>query len=296
MRLLLSAFLASFILIFSPLGAQTIETDILLFDVISGDKGRELTNMTKVTDRPGYDNQPFFTADGNYILFSSDRDTGQTEIYRYEIATGNTTRLTFSDESEYSPTVSPDGKYLTFVRLERDSTQRLWRSKLDGTKAKPLMADVEDVGYYCWINRKEVAVWTVTDTMLSIVKIKDQLLRPIEKGAGRSFVLDSKLTKMDYLKLNPRTQEHMVMQYTFITGVKDSLVTTWKETQDITSHADGEILIGHHGALYAFLPDSDTEWQHWANLSSHRVTKFYRLATSPDGKKIAVVTYEGAKP
>ena len=44
-------------------------------------------------------------------------------------------RVTNTPESEYSPTVTPDGAHISVIRVEADGTQRLWRFTLDGRDA-----------------------------------------------------------------------------------------------------------------------------------------------------------------
>ncbi|WP_210489308.1 TolB family protein [Rufibacter aurantiacus] len=65
---------------------------------------------TNITQRPGYDNQPSFTPDGKSILFTSQRDGQQTDIFQYTLAGKKTVQLTNTPEAEYSPLVTPDGK------------------------------------------------------------------------------------------------------------------------------------------------------------------------------------------
>jgi len=288
-------FLAFLVLPLTLIG-QVPSTDIYLFDVVPSDGHYSVRNMVKVTDREGYDNQPFFHPDGKGLLFTSIRDTNQTDIYYYDFATKRTSQITRTHESEYSPMISPDGKLLTVVRVELDSTQRIWRMKPDGTKAKPLMESVKDVGYYCWLNKKTLAVWTVRDTTLSIVTIKDQVLKPVAKGAGRSFHLSPSGTKLVYLKLDHETDEHRMMLHNFVSGTTDTLIVTFAGEQDIAFHRDGELLMGHQGVIYSMLPGQDTEWHEWADLNNHGAGNFYRLALSADGKKLAVVAYHGSKP
>src|SRR4051794_23138218 len=91
-----------------------------------------VSHASNITASPGYDNQPSFTPDGAAILFTSNRGGSQTDIYRYEIASGATTRVTNTPESEYSPTVTPDGAHVSVVRVESDGTQRLWRFTIAG--------------------------------------------------------------------------------------------------------------------------------------------------------------------
>src|SRR5436305_11454904 len=59
-----------------------------------------VARASNVTASPGYDNQPFFTPDGAAMLFTSNRGGTQTDIYRYEIASGATTRVTDTPEAE----------------------------------------------------------------------------------------------------------------------------------------------------------------------------------------------------
>lgn len=280
----------------TPLLAQFPETDIYMFDVVQVGERVELTNLVKVTDRKGYDNQPYFTPDSKSVLYTSVRDSDQADIFRYDLASGATTRITATHESEYSPMISPNGKSITVVRVELDSTQRIWRMKLDGSKPKVLMPDVRDVGYYCWLNKKLMAVWTVSDTTLSIVKVKDQVLRPLGKKAGRSFHLSPNLSKIAYIQKNDKARIHAVMQYNFISGAIDTLVNTFEGAEDIVFNPSGEVMIGFEGNLYSFLPDIDTDWQLWSSTIDHGVLKFYRLAMSSDGSKLAVVVYEGNQP
>jgi dipeptidyl aminopeptidase/acylaminoacyl peptidase len=117
--------------------------------------------LVDVSNSPGYDNQPSFTSDGKSILFSSNRDGMQTDIYRYDIDTRALTQLTHTPESEYSPLVTPDGKTFSVVRVEADGTQRLWRFDLDGTNPRLVLSDVKPVGYHTWIDATHVALFVL---------------------------------------------------------------------------------------------------------------------------------------
>src|SRR5438045_9070128 len=80
----------------------------------------------KITDFVGYNNQPFFMPDGHGILYTSIRNK-QADIYRYDLRDEGTTQVTNTPESEYSPTLMPDRKNISVVRVEADGkTQRLW--------------------------------------------------------------------------------------------------------------------------------------------------------------------------
>jgi hypothetical protein len=91
-----------------------------------------LGKPVNITNRDGYDNQPSFLPDGNGLLFTSIRENNQADIYRYELATQKTERVINTSESEYSPTVTPDQKFFSTIRVEADRTQRLWKFPLQG--------------------------------------------------------------------------------------------------------------------------------------------------------------------
>jgi Tol biopolymer transport system component len=124
-------YLFSFLLLCTTLRAQMPDTDIWLFDLEQKGDSFILSKGMNITDRPGYDNQPSFSPDGKFIYYTSYRD-GQADIYRYELASNIVKPFCQTPESEYSPTVTPDGKFVSVVRVEKDSAQRLWKFPVAG--------------------------------------------------------------------------------------------------------------------------------------------------------------------
>jgi Tol biopolymer transport system component len=107
-------------------------TDIYLFNFKIDQNQFTLSNARNITNSPGYDNQPYFLPDGKSLLYSSDDGFGQTDIYRYNIQGQSERRLTFTPNNEYSPTITPDGKYFSCIILERNGNQFLWKYPLNG--------------------------------------------------------------------------------------------------------------------------------------------------------------------
>ena len=115
-----------------------------------------------ITARAGYDNQPAFTTDGSSVFFTSVREDGQADIYRYEIATKRTARVTTTaPESEYSATQIDGGRAISVIRVERDSTQRLWRIPLDGSASSVILDRVKPVGYHAWADDRTLALFVL---------------------------------------------------------------------------------------------------------------------------------------
>jgi len=72
------------------------------------------SNVRRITHSQAIDTEPFFSADGQFIYFTSDR-SGGPQIYRMPAAGGDPQRLTFEGSYNVSPRVSPDGKLLAYV-------------------------------------------------------------------------------------------------------------------------------------------------------------------------------------
>ena len=92
--------------VLTPVAAQIPSTDIFVMDVVSNGKQDGVTNVRRLTDREGYDNQPKFLPDGKAIVYSSWRENG-TDIYRLSLADGSSAVIAASPEGEYSPTPIP---------------------------------------------------------------------------------------------------------------------------------------------------------------------------------------------
>lgn len=77
---------------------------------------REGKNLQRITQDPARDIHPYFSPDGKYILFNSDRGNGSLDIYRYEIKTGETLRVTNTPDDETCARYSPDMKSMVYLK------------------------------------------------------------------------------------------------------------------------------------------------------------------------------------
>lgn len=136
--------------------------DLWLAELVHADGGAPyLGEGRNVTEREGYDNQPRFLPDGT-ILYT--RGVGErTDIWRYDPAEDIHTAVTETpDQSEYSPTPTPDGGFSAIV-VEPDSLQRLWRFALDGSDGAPLFPDIAPVGYHAWLDDTRIGMFVLGD-------------------------------------------------------------------------------------------------------------------------------------
>lgn len=133
-----------------------------------------------------YQNQPYFIPeeycdDGAkyHLLFTQIREDGSTDIFTD--CGGELVPLFESSTSEYSPTLSSDHEWVYFVRVEADSTQRLWRRRLrDGLEA-PVFPEIKGVGYYTQLTQDLFALFIVGEPhTLVLADVRSQLVRKID--------------------------------------------------------------------------------------------------------------------
>src|SRR5215510_14401161 len=160
-------------------------SDIFLVDVKTKKDALKFGVPKKITDVAGYNNQPFFMPDGG-ILYTSFRGK-QTDIYRYDSHSGATSQITNTPESEYSPTLMPDKKNISVVRVEADGTQRLWKFPLTGGGAPSLILEqIKPVGYHYWIDDQTLVLFILGGTG------KPNFLEIFDMSTGKSeFVTES---------------------------------------------------------------------------------------------------------
>lgn len=176
-----------FLLIFTKAIAQLPNTDIWLVDITSFEDGNILfSNPVNITNQIGYDNQPSFSPDGSSIFYTSMRDGKQTDICKYELKTKSTSQFTKTATSEYSPNVTPDGKNVSVVMVEPDSTQRLWKFSMNGGKPSVFVKEVDSIGYYCWFYGKRAAVYLLTEpASLQLISKDAPKPKHVDNNVGR---------------------------------------------------------------------------------------------------------------
>lgn len=263
-------------------------TDIFLFEVEDLDDWRPRPPVN-ITDRDGYDNQPRFLPDGSALLYASIRD-GQADIYRYDVASGETTRVTETGESEYSPTPLPSGDGFSTVRVEDDGTQRLWSFDLDGAAPMLLLPEIQPVGYHGWLDNHRLGLFVLgSPPTLQIADVERQTseivaseigrsIHPTPDGTGVTFV--HKASELDW----------RIERIELEGDGRRTLIATRPGSEDFVWTGRGEIVMGEGSAVYACCGgDSTPEWRRAADLSEHGIRAITRLAVSSDESRLAVV-------
>lgn len=269
--------------------AQPPATDIYLLTLNRQD-GRILpTEPVNITDRDGYDNQPAFLPDGSGLLYTSIRADGQADTYRYNLGEGSITRLTRTPESEYSPTPMAGGRFFSVVRVEADSTQRLWRFPLQGGEPNVLLEHIQPVGYHAWADSVTVALFVLGDPpTLQLADLRTGRAKKMADGIGRSLqkIPGSRAISFVHKVVE---KEWWVKRLDVDSGTVTALIQTLPGSEDHSWTPDGVLLMGKGSKLYQWDPPVDEGWREIADLASAGIQGTSRLAVSPKGDRIAVV-------
>ncbi|MFK7886116.1 MAG: hypothetical protein AB8G16_04550 [Gammaproteobacteria bacterium] len=273
----------------AAIAASVPSTDIVLVSldavVAQRDPGKALT----VTARRGYDNQPAFSLDGRHLYFSSIANGGQSDVYRFDIATKATRQITHTTESEYSPTPLADGGF-TCIQVAMDGTQRLWRYGQDGTPQRALRPDVTGVGYHAWLSAQELALFIVAEPMrLEIATATGNERTTIATDIGRSVLKtpDGDLSFVQGAQADKRT----LMQRDARTGALHARAALPGPGEDLVWLSDGSVLVANARTLYRLAPDAEV-WTEWVNLARSVAGDITRMAVDPTGRWLALVVSE----
>ena len=245
----------------------------------------ELENITN--RRNVYDNQPSFTPDSRSILYTASYGD-QTEIHRYYLASGRTTRITRTAESEYSPSSIPGDRALSVVRVEQDANQRLWRFTMEGMDQDLLLPNIAPAGYHEWANPETVLLFVLgSPPTLQTANVLTENSEVLAENIGRIL---KKIPNRDAWSFIQKTDQNEVWisSVTTESGQIEPLVRTLNEDGFHAWTSEG-VLLGSQGKeLYQWNPSLEDNWRKIADLS-YLSGPISRIAISPNSSTIAVV-------
>ncbi len=264
------------------------DTEIYLFDVVYQGKTIQLKNATNISNHAGYDNQPFFTPDDHSVLFASERDGKQTDIYEYFIANGNLKQITHTAFMEYSPMTSADNQSITFVRDGENPNQTIWKMDRQTGKSVWAIHSLEPVGYYAFGHSgDEVLFWSrygFNVTYLNLNKKTEFFV------SGHAIPSSPKLipNSHEFSFVHRQTNETVWIK-TFNPETKSiSPILPVNGTNfDYCWTPKGNLLRTEGTVLY--LGNIINGWAKIADFKHFKLHRITRLALSSDGKKLAVV-------
>jgi Tol biopolymer transport system component len=272
----------------APAAQAAPSTDVYLFRFGQGGRRGSVFN---ITNRRGYDNQPSWVSNDRLVYTMQQLD-GQTDIAHIDFLTSRAGVLFSTRESEYSPTLTPDGKALSVVRVELDSTQRLWRLPLQGGGPEVILPEVQPVGYFAWMDSTTLALFVLgSPNSLRIADTRTGTATAAATAIGRSLQRVPGKRRASFVQraagrwvlrtVGPTPGANGVFVVDSVAVLPDSAeYVVWKSERELYTAAGSRI-------FRLRLPD--VEWSVVADLADDGVRGISRLALSPDGLRLALV-------
>ena len=276
----------------TPTPAATPPASDIFIALLMNKKGAiTIGSPTKITDQIVYNNQPFFMPDGRVILYTSIR-TGQADIYRYDSRSTTTTQVTNTPESEYSPTLMPDGKSISVVRVEADGTQRLWKFPLAGGAPSLVLENIKPVGYHWWLDRNTLALFILGGAgkphTLQIADVRTGKAEVVAENPGRILRSIPRQDKLSFVH-KVSEQEWLIKSLDLKTRQISSLIKTLPGSEDYAWTPDGALLMAKDAKIFKWKPMQDKDWVEIADFSKAGLKSLTRIAVSPKGDLVALV-------
>lgn len=281
----------AFVLVSITVYGQT-GSEIYLLDVVLTKSKVTVSNAINVTNNPGYDNQPYFHTTKPLLYYASFNADGRSDIKVYNYQTGQSSALTTTQEREYSPTLTPDSKFVSCIIQRDNNAQDLGKYPVEGGEAITLI-DSLIVGYHAWVNEQQLILFVLGDSMTlqwyDLEKDKNYVL---DHDIGRALHRIPGQKAMSYVKKGA-DGKNMIMRLDIVSKRITPIVNTLPGREDLTWTGDGKILMSDGEKLFYYDTKLKDGWKEAAmNLGGIKLPGISRLAISKDGKKLAVVVTE----
>ncbi len=279
-------------------GAAQTGTDIWVVPLIGSGESQRLGEPVPVTTRPGYDNQPSYSLDGRTLYYTASVGA-QTDIWQVGVdaagrPVGDPSAFTSTPESEYSAAEIPERARIAVIRVEADSTQRLWSFDLNGGDPELELADVAPVGYHAWSTGTRVGLFVLGNPARFVIAdapegnrrtAAERIGRSLHRVPGHIAVGLGDPMLSFTVQLGDGT--HVVSTY-HPDGLDTSgLVALPEGTQDYAWLPDRSIVAGDGSTLARW-----TESDGWVELGTLPLGAITRIAAHPNGRALAIVVAE----
>jgi hypothetical protein len=265
-------------------------SEIYLFDLkIKKDK-LTISNGKNITNHTGYDNQPFFHPDQSLIYYSQADTSGRTDILVFDYSKNATRKITETSEREFSPTLTPDGKFLSCIIQRDDGVQDLAKYPVGGGTPTVLINNLK-VGYHAWVDETDLILFVLgephTLRWYSLSSKKDTI---ITGNIGRSLHTIPKSTDMSFVDKSPDTW--VINRLDTKTRKASNITAALPGREDLSWTPDGKIIMSDGEKLYYFNPGSSEGWKEVEGMSTFNLKGVTRLSVNKKGNKIAIVASE----
>jgi Tol biopolymer transport system component len=266
-------------------------SEIVLFDMQSNRGVITLANGKNITNHKGYDNQPSFHATEPIIYYASFNEDNRSDIKQFDFKANETKSVTTTLEREYSPMLTPDGKFISCIIQRDNKAQDL--GKYPATGGEPIaLIDNLVVGYHAWVDNDRVLLFALGESQtLHLYNVKTKEDKILADAIGRSLHKMPTKNFMSFVKKNSET-DWVIMQLNTETLEIKKLISTLPTKEDLCWLPDGRIIMSDGVKLFSIDPKKESEWKEIRITGTYSLGGITRLAANAKSTKLAIVVAE----
>ena len=269
-------------------------SEIFLFDMRIANGQVVLSNGANITNHKGYDNQPFFHSSQPLIYFTSFNDSGRSDIKFYNYQKNKVSNLTNTQEREYSPTVTPDGKFISCIIQRDNGAQDLGKYPMKGGQPEVLINDLK-VGYHAWVDKEKLLLFALIDSVtnnLYYYNLTTKKITVIATNPGRSLHKIPGQHAMSFIQKN-EGKDWLIKRVESTTGAISTIVPALPGQENLVWLKNNIIVMSSGNKLFSYQVGLNKEWQPVIIEGDIALLKgLSRLATNTANTKLALVVSE----
>jgi|GEM_PF-1471443 len=270
---------------------SSAQSKLILAKLTRTEKGITISNPINIGNNKGYDNQPSFCDEANNILFSSNADSVQMDIYKYNTTTKKLSAITKNKENEFSPLLTSNKENITCVK---GKNQRLVIYDLNGKNEDTLFVHPDSIGYYNWIDNDRIAALVLTQPQsLQIINVKNKETTTVAKNIGRT-ILPYKDGFM-FLKKADEQKNYNGIIFVEKNMRQSPMLPMLKENENFYCVNDTLFTVEHDTLKYTYIYE-ERRWTTICDLRSLGLKNVSRLVANERGNMIAFVAKEFVSP
>ena len=232
-----------------------------------------------VSDKTSYNNQPHLTDTGLYYtreIISNDQS--QTDIALYSLSSKQTSMVTNTPQSEYSPTLTPDGQHLSAIVVEDDGKQKLWQYPLAPELAASRIFDwIEPVGYHAWGSNNDLVMFILgephTLQYTSVAAAKGEV---VASDIGRTLIYNK--AQAEFLFSHSKHGQHHLARFDPQTKQVTDILRLPNQVQDFILKDENTIAYAIKNRVYQRKLTRGSAISQWLDLSQYCDTEISRLS------------------
>ena len=290
-----NAFLFLFVFSFTLSYGQA-GSEIYLFNMKVKNGQVVLSGGVNITNHKGYDNQPFFHPSEPIIYYSSFNDSGRSDIRYFDYKKKTTVDFIITtDYREYSPTVRPDGQWVSLIIQKPNGDQDLGMYPVLKNKKPMILINDLKIGYHAWVDNSKLLLFVLEDSIrhtLHYYNLSAKEDTVLAENIGRSLHRIPDQNAMSFIqKISDSVS--IVKRFDPVTLSITTLIATVKGSDHIAWLKNNTILTSSGDQIFYYQLNREAPWQPVIVEGDISMLKgVTRMAVNADNTKLAVVVSE----